>query len=72
VQDVLLMPGETQHDQISDHHEDLDHHVFLDWDDDMQHENLHYHTRRCPHRLDCTDHFLAGSAAFDATGATGA
>jgi hypothetical protein len=40
VQDVLLVPGETQHVQISDHHDDLCHHVFLDWDDDMQHENL--------------------------------
>jgi len=38
----------------------------------MQHENQYYHIRHCPHRLDCTDHFLAGSAAFVATGAAGA
>ncbi len=72
VQDVLLVPGETQHVQISDHHDDLCHHVFLDWDDDMQPERQDHHIHHCPHRLDCTDHFLAGSAAFAATGAAGA
>ena len=72
VQDVLLVPGETQHGQISYHRDDLDHHVFLDQDDDMQHEHQDHHIHHCPHRLDCTDHFLAGSAAFVATGAAGA
>ncbi len=72
VQDVLLVPAETQHVQISDRHDDLDHHVFLDWVDDMQHENQcrHIHHRR--HRLSRLDYFLAGSAAFVATGAAGA
>jgi hypothetical protein len=75
VQDVLLVLGETEHDQISYHHEDPDHHVFLDWDDDMQHENPCRHTRyprRHLIRLARQNYFLAGSAAFAATGAAGA
>ena len=72
VQDVLLVPVETQHGQISYHHDHLDHHVFLGQDDDMQHEPQGHHIHHCPHRLDCTNHFLAGSAAFAATGAVGA
>ena len=40
VQDVLLVPGETEHDRICRYHYDNnDHHIFLDRDDDMQHEN---------------------------------
>ena len=30
VQDVLLVPGETRHDQIIYHRDDNDHHIFLD------------------------------------------
>jgi hypothetical protein len=74
VQDVLLVPGETQHGQTRYHLQSDNpcHHVFLDWDDDMQPEHQGHHIRHCPHRLDCTDHFLAGPAAFAATGAVGA
>ena len=49
VQDVLLVPGETQHVQISDHHDDLDrhhhhghdhHHQHHDHDDDHDHHRI--------------------------------
>ena len=73
VQDVLLEPIETEHVRIRHlRGEDTDRHTFLDWVDDMQHENQcrHIHHRR--HRLSRLDYFLAGSAAFVATGAAGA
>ena len=76
VQDVLLEPIETEHDQIR--HpcgDDTDRHIFLDWVDDMQHENQCRHTRhprRYLARLTRLNYFLAGSAAFVATGAAGA
>ena len=76
VQDVLLVPGETEHDRICRYHYDNnDHHIFLNRDDDMQHENQCRHTRyprRHLIRLARQNYFLAGSAAFVATGAAGA
>ena len=76
VQDVLLVPGETEHDRICRYHYDNnDHHIFLNKDDDMQHENPCHHTRhprRHLARQARLNYFLAGSAAFAVTGAAGA
>ena len=76
VQDVLLEPIETEHVRICCYHnENNDRHTFLDWVDDMQHENQCRHTRhprRYLARLTRLNYFLAGSAAFVATGAAGA
>jgi len=72
-QDVLLVPGETWHDQICRCRcDDNYHRTFLDWDDDMQHENQHHHIHHRHCRLFRLDYFLAGSAAFVAVGAAGA
>jgi hypothetical protein len=48
------------------------HHIILELDDDMQHEDRCHHThyRRCP--LVCLDYFFAGSAVFVSTLAAGA
>ena len=76
VQDVLPVPGETWHDQIRHlRDEDTNRRIFLNRDDDMQHENLCCHTRhprRHLARQARLNYFLAGSAAFAATGAAGA
>lgn len=73
VQDVLLVPGETRHDQIRHLRcDDTDHHTFLDWDDDMQYESLYHHIHHRHCRLFRLDYFFAGSAVFASTLVVGA
>jgi hypothetical protein len=68
------MPNELVHNLKSHprHDHDIDHHMALDLDDDMQHEDRCHHIHHRRRHLFQMDYFFAGSAVFAASLVAGA